>query len=98
MGAGSEGGGEKAKGSGEGESRRLSRQHAKDISDYTKQILAKDRELDSLRKKLSKVSFLEYYITFGKIGRVVLLCLSVVVCCLALSSQASHGLYIYMYS
>ena len=60
MGAGGEGGGEKGKGSGEGESRRLSRQHAKDISDYTKQILAKDRELDSLRKKLSKVSFLEF--------------------------------------
>ena len=60
VGAGSEGGGEKGKGSGEGESRRLSRQHAKDISDYTKQILAKDRELDSLRKKLSKVSFLEF--------------------------------------
>ena len=33
----------------------LSRQHAKDIMDYTRQIHAKDRELDALRKKLGKV-------------------------------------------
>lgn len=60
VGAGSEGGGEKVKGGGgEGDTRRVSRQYAKDISDYTKQILAKDRELDGLRKKLSKVSFQE---------------------------------------
>lgn len=57
---GSEGGGEKVKGGGgEGDGRRASRQYAKDISDYTKQILAKDRELEGLRKKLSKVSFQE---------------------------------------
>ena len=51
------GAGEKGKGGG-GESdvrRAMSRQHAKDISEYTKQILAKDRELDSLRKRLGKV-------------------------------------------
>ena len=33
----------------------LSRQHAKDISEYTKQILTKDRELDSIRIRLAKV-------------------------------------------
>ena len=56
-GSGGGGAGEKGKGGG-GESdvrRTLSRQHAKDISEYTKQILAKDRELDSLRKRLGKV-------------------------------------------
>ena len=60
VGGGSVGGGEKGKGGvGDGDARRslsLSRQHAKDISEYTKQILAKDRELDSLRKKLAKYS------------------------------------------
>ena len=54
------GGGEKGKGGGGGEmeGRRmsLSRQHAKDISDYTRQLLVKDRELESLRVRLSKVS------------------------------------------
>ena len=51
------GGGEKGKG-GEMEGRRmsLSRQHAKDISDYTRQLLVKDRELESLRVRLCKVS------------------------------------------
>ena len=55
--SGSVGGGEKGKGGGgEGDVRRSqSRQYAKDISEYTKQILAKDRELDSLRKKLAQV-------------------------------------------
>ena len=44
-------------GGGEGDVRRsLSRQHAKDISDYTKQLLTKDRELETLRTRLSKVS------------------------------------------
>ena len=54
------GGGEKGKGGGGGEmeGRRmsLSRQHAKDISDYTRQLLVKGRELESLRVRLSKVS------------------------------------------
>ena len=51
------GGGEKVKGGGgEGDVRRsLSRQHAKDISEYTKQLLTKDRELESLRISLAKV-------------------------------------------
>ena len=57
-GGGGGGGGEKGKGTAEGEQlvkRSLSRQHAKDISDYTKQLLAKDKELDNLRKRLGKV-------------------------------------------
>ena len=33
----------------------LSRQHAKDISDYTRKIAARDRELMELKRKLSKV-------------------------------------------
>ena len=33
----------------------MARQHAKDISEYTKQIHAKDREIADLRKKTTKV-------------------------------------------
>lgn len=33
----------------------LSRQHAKDISDYTRKIASKDREIIELKRKLSKV-------------------------------------------
>lgn len=33
----------------------LARQHAKDISDYTKRIHGKDRELTDLRKRMAKV-------------------------------------------
>lgn len=33
----------------------LARQHAKDISEYTKQLHAKDREISNLRKKTTKV-------------------------------------------
>ena len=33
----------------------LARQHAKDISEYTKQIVVKDRELTMLKNKLGKV-------------------------------------------
>ena len=55
------GGGERGKGGGSGGGgdgdvrRSLSRQHAKDISEYTKQILTKDREIESVRKRLAKV-------------------------------------------
>ena len=54
------GGGEKGKGGGGemdgGRKMSLSRQHAKDISEYTRQLLTKDRELESLRIRLAKVS------------------------------------------
>ena len=42
----------------------LARQHAKDISEYTKQIHAKDRELTEIRKKVAKVHkmILEYLV------------------------------------
>ena len=33
----------------------LSRQHARDIMDYTKQIHSKDREIETLRRKVAKV-------------------------------------------
>ncbi len=38
----------------------LARQHAKDISEYTKQIMAKDKELSILKKKLGKVCVCVY--------------------------------------
>ena len=37
----------------------LARQHAKDISEYTKQIHSKDRELTEIKKKVAKVKMLE---------------------------------------
>ena len=49
------GGGGKGGESEQQAKRALSRQHAKDISDYTKQLLSKDRELEGLRKRLAKV-------------------------------------------
>ena len=33
----------------------LSRQHARDISEYTRQLHSKDREIESLKKQLAKV-------------------------------------------
>ena len=61
------GGGERGKGGGGGggevdlRKMSLSRQHAKDISEYTKQLLAKERELESLRTRLSKVSLSSFF-------------------------------------
>ena len=48
----------KAPSGGEGEQnihKVLARRHAKDISEYTKQIHAKDREVTELKKKVAKV-------------------------------------------
>ena len=34
----------------------LARQHAKDISDYTRKIATRDREIQEMKRKLSKVT------------------------------------------
>jgi hypothetical protein len=43
----------------------LARQHAKDISEYTKQIHAKDREIADLKKKTIKVW--NMHVLYGKV-------------------------------
>ena len=48
----------------------LARQHAKDISEYTKQIHAKDRELIEIRKKVAKVWIVYKYRIEGNIREV----------------------------
>lgn len=53
--------------SGDSEARRaLSRQHAKDIMEYTRQLHAKDRDIDALKKKLAKVSDVMGSVHYGR--------------------------------
>ena len=48
---------------GENVKKILARQHAKDISEYTKQIMGKDKELNILKKKVSKVSTCAFHLS-----------------------------------
>ena len=46
----------------------LSRHHAKDIMEYTRQIHAKDKEIDSLKKRVAKVGVVAGVVMVGGRG------------------------------